>query len=63
VETPTPARMLRRREVEQMIGLKRTAIYEMMTQGTFPRPVRIGARAIAWKLADIEAWIASREAA
>jgi len=55
--------MLRRREVEQMIGLKRTAIYEMMTQGTFPRPVRIGARAIAWKLADIEAWIASREAA
>jgi hypothetical protein len=28
--------------------------------GTFPQPVKLGARAIGWILSDVENWIASK---
>lgn len=59
----SPGRLLRRREVEQETGLSRTSIYRLMDQGQFPRPLRTGARAVAWPTAAIEAWKASRPTA
>lgn len=53
-------RMLRRKEVEQITARGRSAIYEGMAAGTFPRPVRIGARAVAWPESVIRQWIAER---
>ena len=53
-------RFLRRREVEQMVGLSRTSIYRLMDSGDFPRPIRVGPRAVRWRLRDIEQWIAER---
>lgn len=57
---PQIDRMLRRKEVEQITGRSRSAIYEGMTAGTFPKPVKIGARAVAWPESVIRAWIAER---
>lgn len=56
-------RLLRRAEVERLVGLRRSALYEAMTQGDFPRPVKLGERAVAWRSADVLAWIASRQTA
>jgi len=53
-------RMLRRKEVEQITARSRSAIYEGMAAGTFPKPVKIGARAIAWPESVIRQWIAER---
>lgn len=53
-------RMLRRKEVEAITGRSRSAIYEGMADGTFPKPVKIGARAVAWPESVIRAWIAER---
>jgi len=53
-------RMLRRKEVEQITGRSRSAIYEGMAAGTFPKPVKIGARAVAWPESVIRNWIAER---
>ena len=50
--------VLRRRDVEALVGLSRSSIYMMMAQGRFPRPVRVGARAVAWRLTDIQTWLA-----
>ncbi len=55
--------LIRRPEVERITLLSRSAIYAAMDAGEFPRPVRIGRRAVAWRLADIEAWLASRPTA
>ena len=60
--SPAPGveRLLKRREVEQMVGLSVAAIYARMDAGTFPRPVRIGTGkngAVAWRLSDIQKWI------
>lgn len=53
-------RHLRRPAVEAATGLSRSSIYDMMDKGEFPRPVRIGKRAVAWPQSAIEAWLAER---
>ena len=50
---------MRRAEVENLVGLKVAAIYRMMRTGDFPKPVRIGSKAVRWRREDIEAWIDS----
>jgi prophage regulatory protein len=54
------SRFLRRRSVEDRTGLSRSTIYLYVQDGTFPRPVRIGGRAVAWLESDIDAWIEAR---
>ena len=54
------SRFLRRRSVEDRTGLSRSTIYLQVQCGTFPRPVRIGGRAVAWLESDIDAWIEAR---
>ncbi len=62
----TVHRLLRRKELEQSIGLSRSAIYARLDKNsphydpTFPRPVNLGSKAVAWVLADVEGWINAR---
>ena len=63
----TPAakidRLLRRAEVVHLTGKSKTSIYREMQQGTFPLPVRIGTKSVAWRESAIAQWVASRESA
>lgn len=52
--------LLRLPAVESVVALKRSAIYDGVRKGTFPKPVRIGGQAVAWRQSDIAAWINSR---
>lgn len=45
------------------MGLGRSAIYNMMAKGLFPKPVKLTAKAVGWRKSDIDAWLASREVA
>ncbi|MEO6340702.1 MAG: AlpA family transcriptional regulator [Caulobacteraceae bacterium] len=51
-----PIRFLRLPEVMARTGLPRSTIYDGVRDGHFPRPVRIGARNVAWNEADVERW-------
>ncbi|QEQ97323.1 helix-turn-helix transcriptional regulator [Neptunomonas concharum] len=53
-------RLLRRPEVEQLVGLSRSTIYNRLEKGTFPKPVPLGGRLVAWVESDIQAWIQER---
>ena len=53
-------RILRRPEVEAKTGFKRAHIYNLIKQGRFPKPMRLGVRAVGWDSLEIEAWIAER---
>jgi len=44
-------------------GLSRSSICAAIKQGAFPRPVRIGKRAVAWRARDVEDWKATRREA
>ena len=52
-------RLLRLPEVMDRVGLKRTAIYQRMREGRFPKSRSLGSRCTVWVEAEIEDWIAS----
>jgi prophage regulatory protein len=59
VQSVQPQAFYRLREVERLTGKRKTAIYDAMKARTFPAPVRIGSKAVAWRAADIAAWQAA----
>lgn len=54
---------LRRAAVEDLTGLARSTIYDLMAKGQFPRPVKLTGKAVAWPESKITEWLAQREAA
>lgn len=52
--------ILRRKQVEQRTGLSRSTIYLRVAQGTFPKAVSLGARAVGWLESEIDEWLNSR---
>lgn len=56
----TSLRLLRLREVMHVVGLKKSTIYDMIKQGTFPKPIKISSRAVAWLEDAIMTWIIMR---
>lgn len=52
--------ILRRPEVERRVGLSRSAIYRLMEQEEFPKPIKLGPRAVGWPQSYIDAWIERR---
>jgi prophage regulatory protein len=38
-------------------GLKRSAIYDHVKRGNFPKPIKLTSHASAWRVQDIEAWL------
>lgn len=55
-----PDRLLRLPEVQRLTGLGRSAIYQQMKEGFFPRSVKVGPRAATWSEAAVQAWIRQR---
>jgi prophage regulatory protein len=51
------SKLLRLGAVIEMTGLSRSTIY---SDPHFPRPVKIGSRAVAWVAAELEDWCAAR---
>ena len=50
-------RLIRLPEVIHLTGYKRTALYKKIDQGDFPRPVKLGPRAVAWIENEVMNWI------
>lgn len=53
----------RRKAVEELTGLSRSTIYDLMSKDMFPRPVKLTGRAVAWPESKIIEWLESRPAA
>ena len=53
-------RYVRREELRQIVPLADTTVYEMEKRGEFPKRIYLTARAPAWSLAEVEAWIEQR---
>jgi prophage regulatory protein len=60
---PKLQRHLRRSAVEDLTGLSRSALYDLMSKGLFPRAVKLTAKAVAWREDDVANWLNSREQA
>lgn len=53
-------KLLRRAEIEERFGLSRSWIYSETSAGRFPEPVRMGKRAVTWRVLDLDKWAADR---
>lgn len=51
------SRLLRLDAVKEITGLSRSTIY---ADPNFPRPVKIGERAVAWVEVEIQEWVNAR---
>lgn len=56
----TQDRLIRLPEVESVTGTKKSTIYKLVRDGSFPQPVRLSARMVAWSEAAVQAWIRAR---
>ncbi|MEG8018525.1 helix-turn-helix transcriptional regulator [Sphingomonas sp. LR55] len=54
-------RIIRRPEVERIVGLSRSGIYAAMSRNEFPKPRKIGRRAVGWYESHINKWVLTRE--
>ena len=61
--------ILRRKQVEARTGLSRSSIYARISPNpnrpgdhdpTFPKPVSLGAKAVGWVEAEIDAWLSAQ---
>ncbi|MHB1799972.1 MAG: helix-turn-helix transcriptional regulator [Vulcanimicrobiaceae bacterium] len=61
-ETP-PQRLLRLPDVTKATGLARSSVHDAIRAGTFPKPVQLGSRTVAWSSTEIEKWVSAKIAA
>ena len=50
-------RLIRLPDVEAATGCKKSTIYLLLRRGTFPKPVRLSARMVAWSEAAVLQWV------
>ena len=59
-EAQIEIQFLRLPEVKAVTGLGKTSIYELIRDKSFPVPVRLGARAVAWVRSEVTQWALER---
>ena len=52
--------IIRRPQVEAETGYSRSTIYLRIAQGLWPKPVRLGPRAVGWPVCEVRAMNAAR---
>lgn len=54
----TANELMKRPEVEELLGMGRSSIYRLMREGHFPEPIRVGRSAVRWRRSELEAFLA-----
>lgn len=52
--------LLRRNQIEAMTGLARSTIYKLIKAGSFPKPIQLTDRAVAWPSNLIDSWVSEK---
>ncbi len=53
-------RLLRERDVCEMVAVDRSTLWRWVSTGLFPAPIRIGPAAVRWRLSAVQEWMASK---
>lgn len=55
-------RFLRRSAVLELVGFKTTALYSLIRNDEFPRPIKLGTGLAVWSETEVRAWMAEQAA-
>lgn len=61
--SPGPTPLVKVVEAAAMLGVSRSSLYNMLRDGDFCRPVRIGPRTVRFLRSDVLAWVNTRATA
>lgn len=53
----TTPELLRINQVCRRTGMSRSSVYARIADGSFPQPVRLSSRMVAWPSTEVDAWI------
>jgi prophage regulatory protein len=53
-------KLIKLAELCKLLDMSRSTIYKMKMEGRFPEPIKVGYRAVRWRLSDIRTWQDSR---
>lgn len=60
IATTQPRCIMRLPQVQAATGFSRAWIYELMSEGKFPKARKIGSRAVGWDSLEVEQWVTDR---
>ena len=52
--------ILRLPAVRSRTGLSRSTLYQRIADGSFPKPINLGERAVGWLASEVDGWVADR---
>ena len=52
--------LIRIKNVEAKTGLKKSMVYDLISKGEFPKPIKIGERAVAWISREVDQWVQNK---
>ena len=55
--------IFRIKTVCEITGLPKSTVYAKMLNEEFPRPIKLGRRAVGWKSEELQAWISNQSGA
>jgi prophage regulatory protein len=58
-----PAKLIKLPAVLTRVAFSRSRLYVKVKEGTFPAPISLGARAVAWVEQEVDDWVTSMIAA
>ena len=60
IKITEPIRLIRLKEVQNRLGVSRSTIYLWIAEGNFPKPIKMGARLVAWPEHTLNLWMQER---
>ena len=63
IASTNPHRLIRFDEVTHLTGVSRPRIYQLISEGRFPKQLKLGALSVAFVESEVRDWIAERIAA
>jgi len=54
-------RVLKVKEVVDVLGISRATLYEYQSKGLFPQSISLGPRRVGWLESDVELWLKQRQ--
>jgi prophage regulatory protein len=55
--TPEHLQLLKLRQVMKLTCLARSTVYKYCADNSFPKPVKLGERSVAWVESEVREWI------
>lgn len=55
-----PTKIMRARDLRETYGIRRSSLYNWIATSGFPKPMKLGPRAVGWPVEEVERWLAER---